>query len=200
MKLSTITMILSLCLVSTTFAYDYVIEDGDNFEDLSLINYETLLMTGGEGHHLNLSNWSEATIQNTAPLVDENHGGIWYIGLATYSHLDFSGGEVHQLDLSSYATATLRGGLIEVITGTQMVAPDPHIEIICGNWSWDEPTNILIGTWADYSTFDIQLDDWPPYDPIIENIKFTIVPEPFSFLLFAAGATLITPRGRLELA
>jgi len=196
MKLSTITTILFLCLISTTFAYDYVIEDGDNFGDLSLYDYETLLMTGGEGHHLHLSNWSEATIQNTAPLIDENHGGIWELHLYSRSSMDFSGGEVHELSLSYEAHATLSGGLIERLYSQQVVAPDPHIEIICRDHLWHSSTNILTGTWEDYTTFNIQLFDQTPYTPVIDNIKFTIVPEPFSLLLLAAGGTLLTRRRR----
>jgi len=194
MKLSTITIALVLCLISTTFAYDYVIENGDDFGDLTLNNYETFLMTGGEGHHLNLFNWSEATIQNTDPLIGEHDGGVWHISLAGYSHLDFSGGEVHYLGMNSYATATLSGGLIEQIYSYQVVAPDPHIEIICRDHLWHSSTNILTGTWEDYTTFNIQLFDQTPYTPVIDNIKFTIVPEPFSLLLLAAGGTLLARR------
>jgi hypothetical protein len=196
MKLSTITITLIFCLVSTTFAYDYVIEDGDNFGDLSLYDYKTLLMTGGEGHHLYLFDWSEAAIQDTEPLIDENHGGIWILGVAGHCYLDFSGGEIHELDIGSYATATLSGGLIGRISSYQVVAPDPHIEIICRDWTWYESANILTGTWADYTTFNIRLFNQTPYDPVIENIKFTIVPEPLSLLLLAAGGTLLARRRR----
>jgi len=197
MKLSIITTILLLCLISTTFAaYDYVIEDGDDFGDLTLNNYETLLMTGGEGHHLNLSYWSQATIQNTDPLISEHNGGIWILNMYSHSVMNFSGGEVHELDIGNDATATLSGGLIERIYSYQVVAPDPHIEIICRDYSWDTLTNILTGTWVDDTTFNIHLYDHAPYDPTIENIKFTIVPEPFSLLLLAVGGTILTRRRR----
>jgi hypothetical protein len=77
---------------------------------------------------------------------------------------------------------------------SQELVPDPHIEIVALDWDWDDITNVLTGTWADFSTFDILLVDRDGYDPVIENITFTIVPEPASLLLIAAGGLLIRRR------
>jgi hypothetical protein len=194
MKLSIITTTLLLCLASTTFATDYTINSGF-VGVLTLQNSDTLLMTGGGIDSLTLTDGTAATIQGTAPL-EEFFGGIWTLNVAGYSYLDFSGGEIHNLTLGSYGTATLSGGLIEELYSYQVVAPDPHIEIICRDHSWDAPTNILTGTWEDYTTFNIRLFNQTPYTPVIDNIKFTIIPEPFSLLLLAAGGTLLARRRR----
>ena len=69
------------------WATDYLIEDGDNFANLILVDYDTLLMTGGEGYELVLGDWSIATIENTEPLIDMFTGGIWEIGSYGYSEL-----------------------------------------------------------------------------------------------------------------
>jgi hypothetical protein len=192
MKLSIITTTLICCLASTTFAYDYVIDSGYT-PGFTLQNSKTLLMTGGWIGDLTLYDHTAATIQGTSAL-SQGFGGAWHISLAGYSHLDLSGGEVHYLGMNSYATATLSGGLIEQIYSYQVVAPDPHIEIICRAHSWDALTSILTGTWADDTTFNIRLFNQTPYTPVIDNIKFTIVPEPFSLLLLAAGGTILTRR------
>jgi hypothetical protein len=194
MKLSTIIIALVLCLTSVTFAYDYTIEDGWT-AGLTLQNSESLLMTGGGMDDLTLYDHTSATIQGTSPL-GEFIGGVWHISLAYYSHLDLSGGEVNYLGMNNYATATLSGGSILQIHNYQVVASNPHIEIICRDHSWNAPANILTGTWQDYTTFNIHLCNHAPYDPTIENIKFTIVPEPFSLLLLSAGGTLLARRCR----
>jgi hypothetical protein len=193
MKLSTLTITLIFCLVSTTFAYDYIIEDGWT-AGLTLQNNDTLLMTGGGMDDLTLYHTNtSAIIQDTSPL-GEGIGGVWHILVA--GHLNVSGGEIHMIDIDYDGTATLSGGLIEQLWSSQLVAPDPHIEIICRAHSWDALTNILTGTWADDTTFNIRLFNQTPYTPVINNIEFTIVPEPFSLLLFAAGGTLLTRRRR----
>ena len=192
MKLSTITITLLLCLTSTTFAYDYIIEDGWTGGP-TLQDSETLLMTGGGLDSLAMNDDSVATIQGTSSL-EQFIGGVWIIHLNNSSHLDFSGGELHIIDFDHDSTATFSGGRIDRIESDQLVAPDPHIEIICRDWTWYESPNILTGTWQDYTTFNIQLVDQAFYTPVIENIKFTIVPEPFSLLLLAAGGALVSRR------
>ena len=199
----TITILL-LCTISANADYTYKFIDGDDFDDLTLYDHETLLMTGGEGHHLDVFYWSSATIQGTDPLIDENNGGIWLLGMAGDSNLDFSGGEIHRFDISSDARAVFSGGRIDEIRSTQTAwkwagdplqwVPDPHIEIVCRDHDWDEATNTLTGTWFDYSTFDIQLVDVENYDPVIENIFFT--PEPATLLLISLGGLFLRHRCR----
>jgi hypothetical protein len=195
MKCSILITTLFCCAISIATAYDHVIEDGDNFYDLSLEDYETLLMTGGEGHHLFLHGWSEATIEGTAPLIDESAGGgIWMLGVGGYCNLDFSGGEVHQFDIDSYATATLSGGSFDEIWSYQDYG-NPHIEMICRDHNYNETTRYLSGTWEDFSTFNIYLSSVPEvnhgYDPAIENFSFTIIPEPATLLLFGLGSLIL---------
>jgi hypothetical protein len=123
---------------------------------------------------------------------------------ADYSFLNFSGGEVHLFDIHAASHAVFSGGRIDEIWSYQTawtlggdspeLVPDPHIEIVALDWDWNVNTNVLTGTWADFSTFDIQLVDRVGYDPVIENITFTIVPEPASLLLIVAGGFLLRRR------
>ena len=53
------------------------------------------------------------------------------------------------------------------MNAVEIWVPDPHIEIICRDWDWDSSTNILTGTWADYSTFDIQLVNVSGHDQLL---------------------------------
>ena len=55
---------------------------------------------------------------------------------------------------------------------------------------------MLKGTWGDDSLFNIQLIDRTQYgySPAIDNIKFTIIPEPMSMGLLALGGLLIRRR------
>ena len=152
---------------------------------------------------LNMFDWTQATIESTSSL-SEFDGGIWDLNMGGYSSLDFSGGEIHEFGIHSYSHAVFSGGRIDEIWSSQSawtytgqppeLVPDPHIEIVCLDWDWDDITNVLTGTWADLSTFDIQLVDRVGYDPVIENIAFTIVPEPASLLLIAAGGLLLRRR------
>jgi len=119
-----------------------------------------------------------------------------------YSYLDFSGGGIHELVLISSSQARLSGGRIDEIRSYQSAwkyagdppdwVPDPHIEIVCRDHHWDEPTNILTGTWFDDSTFDIRLVDVAGYSPTIDNIFFT--PEPATLLLITVGGLLLRRR------
>jgi len=48
----------------------------------------------------------------------------------------------------------------------------------------------------DESVFDIQLVDQGGYDPMIENIKFTIIPEPVTLCMMGLDVLLLRQRRR----
>jgi hypothetical protein len=52
----------------------------------------------------------------------------------------------------------------------------------------------LTGTWEDFSKFNIKLVDYQGYSPTIDNIKFTIIPEPMTLLLIGLGGIMIRRR------
>ena len=177
--------------------YDYVI---DHYQVVgSLHDTETLLMVDQGGcDSLDLWDSSYARIEGTSPLKEWG-GGVWVLRQGGQSRLEVLGGEIGTLSIGSDATAILSGGLIDQIESGQHAwvyegdppAPvwNPHIDILCREWAWDEPTNILTGVWEDYSPFEIQLVDKTQYgyDPAIENIRFTIIAEPVSLVLFGLG-------------
>jgi len=202
MKFYVFILVTLLLVVAPANAATYNINDG-YFTSLTLVNHETLLMTGGGGHNLTLDDSSQATIQGTAPLV-EHQGGIWDLRVTGNENcfLDFSGGGIHEFYIAFDAHAKFSGGRIDKIFSWQHVTdvpvgdppvwvPDKHIEIVCWDWNWQESTNILTGTWEDYSTFNIQLYDIVNYDPVIDNIKFTIIPEPVTLLLLSVGGLVL---------
>ncbi len=122
--------------------------------------------------------------------------------------MDLTGGQIHILDMADSATAVLRGGRIDNIDSWQsvlIVGKDPitgefilsrHIEMIVKDYTYNTQTKILKGTWGDDSLFSIQLIDRTQYgySPAIDNIKFTIIPEPISLALLALGGLLIRRR------
>jgi hypothetical protein len=201
-------IIIVLSMVSSAFAgYDFIVTDGGS-ADLTLNGHQTLLMTGGAGDSLTLTEWSYAKILNTSPYSVYPTGGIRELGLMGYSHLDFYGGDVFYMGLGSYSTATLYGGKFQeirsgqtlFIIGSDPVTGDPiynsHIEIFARDWLYNAANKRLTGTWGDFSKFNIQLVDYTQYgySPTIDNIKFTIVPEPLTLMLLTLGGLLIRRR------
>ncbi len=188
---------LLFCAIPVNAGYDYVIEDG--YASRTLKDYETLLMTGGGGHHFTFFDYSIGVIRGTDPLIDDITGGIWILSQAGYSRMEFSGGEVHQFDIGSYAEATFSGGRIDEIRSYQSAYthagwPDPHITIVSDLDSVNHniETNVLTGNWLDGTGFNIHLVDVDGYSPAIENIQF--IPEPASLLLVVAGMAFMRKR------
>lgn len=199
-------IVVMLIMSSFTIAgYDFVVGDGGS-ADLTLNGHQTLLMMGGAGRSLTLTEWSYGMIQNTSPYSDDPIGGIRELRLMGYSHVDFYDGDVLEMGLGSFSTAALYGGKIQTLSSGQIawknegqppvLVPDPHIEIFCRDWRYNASNNRITGTWGDFSTFNIKLVDYTQYgySPTIENIKFTIIPEPLSLLLFAVGGLVVCRR------
>jgi hypothetical protein len=205
MKTITI-LILVTCSAAAFAGYDYTITDG-YFGSKTVKGHESLLMTGGGGAILTTEDYSIVDIQNTAPL-QELTGGIWNVDLTDWSRLNMAGGGIKWLGMGNESTAVLSGGRIDNIESWQTVSVigrDPvtqefifnrHIEMFVKNYTYNTLTKILKGTWGDDSLFRIQLIDRTQYgySPAIENIQFTIVPEPVSLLLLALGGMMIRRR------
>jgi hypothetical protein len=188
--------------------YTYVMTEGMDFVDLgtsTLTGYQTLLMTGGGGGLLDLTEYSSAVIQGTDPYNQDIYprGGIHDLTVADYANLDFSGGDIYEINIGSYGTAVLSGGNINRLRTGQsawrydytvdppVLVPNPHVEMIVKEWNYIAATNILSGLWGNDSTFNIQLVDVSNYSPTIDNIKFTFIPEPISFLLLGLGCLIV---------
>jgi len=177
--------------------YDYVISEG--YVDLPVLTgQQSLLMTGrGGGPSLDMLDESRADICGTSPLLP-GRGGIWMIHQFADSGLNVSGGEIGHISVGAYAHARFSGGAIGNLWSLQGIgSPDPHIEVVCREWNWEEATNFLTGIWEDRTAFTIMLHDTAGYDPVIDNIKFTIIPEPASLAVFGMGAVLAARRRRV---
>jgi hypothetical protein len=135
-------------------------------------------------------------IQNTAPF-EFGTGGIGDLILTDSSQLNMTRGEIYCLSIKGNATSILRGGRIDNLDSWQTVlGSDPHIEMFVKNSQYNVQTKILRGTWGDDSLFNIQLIDRTQYgySPAIDNIKFTVVPEPMTLGLIALGGILVRRR------
>ncbi len=204
--------LLMLILSAPIWAgYTYTITDGMDFGALTLTGTQSLLMTGGGGILLDVYFNSYARIERTAPYNQQIYpsGGIERLSVDDHAHLDFAGGEVYQIGVGNYATATISGGKITRLATAQTAwkwvgerdghwEPNPHVEIICREYAYNTTTKKLTGLWnsdADnnrlYDPFNIQLVDVAGYSPTIDNIKFTIIPEPMTLALLALGGVLI---------
>jgi hypothetical protein len=205
MKTITI-IILATCSATALAGYDYMISSG-NFGSMTIKGHETLLMTGGGGGILTAEDYSIVDIQNTAPL-EPLAGGIGNVSLGDRSRLNMADGGIYWLGMGNESTTILRGGRIDNLESWQTVSVngrDPvtgewfynrHIEMVVKDYLYNAQTKILNGTWGDDSFFKIQLIDRTQYgySPAIENIQFTIVPEPMSLMLLALGGLLIRKR------
>jgi hypothetical protein len=201
-RLCFLLMVAVVCGSSVYGGYDYVIEKG-RYGLPDLDGYETLLMTGGGGSGMHMTDHSSARIEGTSPL-DAETGGIWHLVAAGESHLEFLGGEVHQLSVDSFATAVLAGGRIDRINSGQQAwkyAGEPptlqwnaHITFVCdlASVDYNTQTKMLTGNWRNGTAFNIQLIDEAGYSSVIENIQF--IPEPATLLLMGAGMMLMRKR------
>jgi hypothetical protein len=63
--------------------------------------------------------------------------------------------------------------------------------MIVKEYEYVTSSNMLTGLWVDDSAFSIQLVDQTGYDPVIDNIAFTVIPEPATLLLFGLGGLLL---------
>lgn len=172
---------------------------------LHLVSGDSLLITGGGAYEI----WAEGTsyveVQDTAPYkVDV--GGIGGIDLDYNSSMNYYGGATAALYIYGNATAVLQGGSINIIRSFQdaddlvQVGWDyendipifrKHIEMIVKEKSYNLSTKMLTGLWADDTAFSIQLHDQAGYDPTIENITFTMVPEPATLAFLSLGMVFL---------
>ena len=110
------------------------------------------------------------------------------------------------LNIGNNATAKLSGGKIVEIYSNQSawkLAGDPpvsvwnpHITIV---YSGALPvlnltSHVLTGLWGNGTNFSIYLPNITGYSPAIDNIKFTIIPEPASLILLAVVGLLVRKR------
>ena len=188
MKILNLIIMSVLIFSGSAFATVYNIGPGDEFGVLGLVDYDTLLMTGGEGEDLTLGGWSIATIENTNPIIGELDGGIWEVDTYSYSELTISGGEINDLSGGGESIINLYGGQI---LGDLTVFNSTAWVNIYGYGFNNDPFlgSPLTGFWADDTAFSINLVDSTisTYDQII----FHEIPESATLLLFGLGGLLI---------
>ena len=172
----------------SAFAIDYEFTWGDEFGSLILVDYDTLLMTGGQGGNLSLGGWSTATIEDTNPIIGEGDGGIWQLNTASYSELTINGGEINDLGGQHESLINLSGG--QILGDLTVFNLTAWVHIYGYGFNNDPFSGSpLTGFWADATPFSINLVDSTisTYDQII----FHEIPEPVSILLFGLGGLML---------
>jgi hypothetical protein len=109
-----------------------------------------------------------------------------------YSKITIEDGTIHRLDLGTYAQVQISNGQIDLLGSSQNATYTKHIEMICkAGYVYNSTTGYLTGLWDDGSAFNIKLINVSGYSSTIDNIKFTIIPEPATLLLLGLGGLLI---------
>jgi len=165
-----------------------------------------LVVNGGGADLIGITHSARLEVWSTTPF-DAGEGGIWDLVVFGSSRTDYYGGETQELTLWGNAIVKLYGGRIDFITSYQKVFNvivgwdeqgnpifNRHIEMFVRDYKYNPATMRITGTWEDYTTFNIKLLDQssdPRFDPAIDNIKFTIIPEPASLILLALGGLVL---------
>jgi len=179
-----IILLISLVFSLPAFAgYTYVIDSYGPVPDL--YGTESLLMIEQGGDNM-ITLWdnSSAKIVSTS-VLKQGFGGIQYLTQLGNSYLDFSGGEIY----SNQSAWKLAGD-------PPVSVWNPHITIV---YSGALPvlnltSHVLTGLWGNGTNFSIYLPNITGYSPAIDNIKFTIIPEPASLILLAVVGLLVRKR------
>ena len=205
-------LLLPIFCISVVFAgyTDGFITEGEYEGGVIWTNNDPpLIVDGGGANTIELYDNGRLEVHSTSKPLDLLGGGVYDISRLNDGTLLYLNGVTNSIRLAGNATAVLKGGSINFIVSLQNVGyifvgydgqgkpvfeRDKHIEMVVKTHIYDSDIQMLTGTWANNDTFEIKLLDQPGYDPVIDNIKFTIIPEPTTLLLLTLGGLLIRPR------
>lgn len=210
-------LVLALILgVSTSIAKatHYLVEDGDDYDGIDLVNSDTLLMTGGRIGGLRSYATSSATILNTNPMgsmnagisllyaydsstINFSGGSVWnFYGFGS-STINIDGGAMHYLIMRESSIGHLSGG--QILTDLAIPVDTSYVHIYGYDFNHDplggiENEGLLTGYWPGGEAFSISLNNWKAETDVItyDQIIFHVIPEPTSILLIGIGGLIIS--------
>lgn len=193
-----------ICASVSLGAFDFVVSETYEHGTIQL-NSQSLLITGAGVAEVIAKGASYVEVHGTTAPLQLDVGGVYALLLDDTSSMNYYGGETGDITFHDNAAAVIQGGRIDYISSYQYVlSPNqtyiPHIEIIVREYDDSNP-NFITGIWnvdkddnGEYDIFSINLLDQAGYDPVLDNIKFTIIPEPATLCMLGVSILLLRRR------
>jgi len=217
-----ILMMLALILfpgVNLANATHYIVEDGDDYGTIDLVNSDTLLMTGGHIFGLNTYATSAASILDTNPMgpgnagidnlsvydfstIDFSGGSSWYFEGFDSCTINIDGGEIRYLITNDSATVHLSQGQISHLLGVR--DNTSYVHIYGYDFDYDPSgglynDGLLTGYWPDNAPFNVSLINLSDLNVITyDQLIFHVIPEPATILLVGIGGLILSKRSKRE--
>lgn len=187
-------VVLAVCVFSGVLSAELItIGPGEYFGTTDIENSDELVMTGGWGDSLRVSDTAIANIYAT-----DSGKQIWNLKGGDNSTLNIYGGSINEIELIHANFTEIKGGDIGTLISIQEVYEDggmgihiPRTYLYVSEWNYNPTSMILTGEWQDLTPFSIQLEDKYGISTY-ENLLF--IPEPSSLVLLSIACLALRKR------